>query len=90
MPNDKASKQYIYLVVLASGSSSLIWRKLCMVPIMEPKRFTLLRWPEPIYMRVGYVFESRFSAGMIKPISMIFGILYKKCSNFKKMLFIFL
>ena len=61
-----------------------------MVPIMEPKRFTLLRWPEPIYMRVGYVFESRFSAGMIKPISMIFGILYKKCSNFKKMLFIFL
>ena len=24
-----------------------------------------LRWPEPIYMRVGYVFESRFSAGMI-------------------------
>ena len=24
-----------------------------------------LRWSEPIYMRVGYVFESRFSAGMI-------------------------
>ena len=24
---------------------------------------TTLRWPEPIYMRVGYVFESRFSAG---------------------------
>ena len=24
-----------------------------------------LGWPEPIYMRVGYVFESRFSAGMI-------------------------
>ena len=24
-----------------------------------------LRWPKPIYMRVGYVFESRFSAGMI-------------------------
>ena len=23
------------------------------------------RWPESIYMRVGYVFESRFSAGMI-------------------------
>ena len=84
MPNDNASKQYIYLVVLASGSSSLIWRKLCMVPIMEPKRFTLLRWPEPIYMRVRYVFESRFSAGMIKPISMIFGILNNKWSNFKK------
>ena len=24
-----------------------------------------LRWPEPIYLRVGYVFESGFSAGMI-------------------------
>ena len=37
-------------------------------------------WPKPIYMRVrvGYVFESRFSAGMISPISMIFGILNKE------------
>ena len=26
---------------------------------------TDVRWPEPIYMRVGYVFESRFSAGKI-------------------------
>ena len=25
----------------------------------------LLRWPEPIYVRVGYVLESRFSAGTI-------------------------
>ena len=24
-----------------------------------------LTWSEPIYMRVGYVFESRFLAGMI-------------------------
>ena len=24
-----------------------------------------LRWPEHIYMRVGYIFESRFSAGKI-------------------------
>ena len=24
-----------------------------------------LRWPEPIYVRVGYVFELRFSAEMI-------------------------
>ena len=24
-----------------------------------------LRWPEPIYTRVGYVFVWRFSAGMI-------------------------
>ena len=46
--------------------------------------------PETIYMRIGYVFESRFSAGMIQPISIIFGILNKEWSNFKKMLFIFL
>ena len=37
-----------------------------------------LRWPEHIYMRVGYVFESRFSAGKIQPISMTFGILTKE------------
>ena len=24
-----------------------------------------LRWPEPIYLCVGYIFESPFSAGMI-------------------------
>ena len=29
-------------------------------------------------VRVGYVFQSRFSAGMISPISMIFGILNKE------------
>ena len=34
-----------------------------------------LRWPEPIYMRFGYVLKSSFSAGKIWPISMIFGIL---------------
>ena len=41
-------------------------------------------------MRVGYVFESRFSAGTIQPISMIFGILNKECWNFKKMFFYFI
>ena len=41
-------------------------------------------------MRVGYVFESRFSAEMILPTSMIFGILNKEWSNVKKLLFIFL
>ena len=50
----------------------------------------ILRWPEPIYLRVGYVFESGFSAGMTEPISMIFGMLSKEWSKFKKMLFIFL
>ena len=34
------------------------------VPIKILSR-TLEYWPEPICMRVGYVFESRFSAGMI-------------------------
>ena len=41
-------------------------------------------------MRVGYVFESRFLAEKIKPISMIFGIFNKEWWNFKKILFIFL
>ena len=41
-------------------------------------------------MRVSYVFESCFSAGMVKPISMIFGSLNKEWSNFKKMFFYFL
>ena len=49
-----------------------------------------LRCRKPIYMRVGFVLESRFSAEMIWPISMIFGILNKEWSNFKKMLFILL
>ena len=50
-----------------------------------------LRWQEPIYLRVGCVFESGFSAGMIWPLSMMFGILtQKEWSNFKKILFIFL
>ena len=44
-------------------------------------RSLFLRWPKPFYMRVGYVFESRFSAGKIKPISMIFGILNKEWWN---------
>ena len=34
-----------------------------------------LRWPVPIYMRVGYVFDSRFSEWKIQPISTIFCIL---------------
>ena len=34
-----------------------------------------LRWPEPIYIVVGYAFNLRFSEWKIQPISMIFGIL---------------
>ena len=41
-------------------------------------------------MRVGHVFESRFSAGKISSISTIFGILNKEWLNFKKMSLIFL
>ena len=33
-----------------------------------------LRWPEPIYMRFGYVFDLRFLELKIQPISMISGI----------------
>ena len=32
---------------------------------LGPPALVRLRWPEPIYMRVGYVFESRFSAGNV-------------------------
>ena len=49
-----------------------------------------LRWPEPIYMCVGYVLKSRFSAGKMWSISMILLILNNEWSNFKKLLFILL
>ena len=42
-----------------------------------------------MYIHVGYVFESHFSAGTIQLISMIFGILNKEQCNSKKILFIF-
>ena len=61
-----------------------------MVRVLKKQFFLLLRWPEPIYMRVGYVFESRFSEGVIQPISMIFGVLNKEWPNFEKIVFIFL
>lgn len=32
-----------------------------------------LRWPENIYLQDGYIFKSRFLAGEIEPISLIFG-----------------
>ena len=48
---------------------------------------TLLK---PIYMRVGHVFDSRFSPGKILPISKSFGIFNKEWLTFKKMLLIFL
>ena len=47
------------------------------------------RRPEPIYMPVDYVFELRFSAGTIYPISMMFGIGNNEWWNFNNMLFSF-
>ena len=41
------------------------FRTLPKCPQMFRRRLSYLRWPEPIYLRVGYVFESGFSAGMI-------------------------
>ena len=38
------------------------------------RTYSSIRWPEPIYMRVGYVFDLRFSEGKIQLISMMFGI----------------
>ena len=32
---------------------------------LGPPTLVRLRWPGSIYMRVGYVFESRFSAGNV-------------------------
>ena len=44
----------------------------------------MLRWPAPIYMRLGYVFHSRFSAESIQPISMIFDILHEDGATLRK------
>ena len=57
---------------------------------MNLKKFTFLRWPEPIYRRDGYVFESRFLAGKIYRFFLIFGILNNEWSSFKNMVFTFL
>ena len=44
---------------------------------MQSCCFANLRWPVPIYMRVGYVFDSRFWEWKIQPISTNFCILNK-------------
>ena len=43
----------------------------------SPKSTLTLKVSVPIYMCVGYVFDSRFSEWKIQPISMLFGILNK-------------
>ena len=40
-------------------------RSVILRAIMQRLYESALRWPEPIYLRVGYVFESGFSVGMI-------------------------
>ena len=50
-----------------------------------------LRWLEPVYIRVCYVFESRFSGETINLTDFyVFGILNKEWWNLKKIIFIFL
>ena len=49
-----------------------------------------LRWPEPIYLRVGYVFWIGFFGRNDLTDFSDFCILNKEWLNFKKMLFIFL
>ena len=41
------------------------------------EKMNVLRWLVPIYMRVGYVFDSGFSEWKIQPISTIFCVLNK-------------
>ena len=43
-----------------------------------------LRWSEPSYMPVGYVFKYSFSAETISPISMILATLIKNGEIFRK------
>ena len=45
-----------------------------------------LRWLAAIYLRGGSILEIEFSASKRQPISVIFGILNKECSNFTKRL----
>ena len=57
------------------------WNEMTLLPLRGPNLFICA---------LVMVFESRFSAGKIQQISIIFGILNKKLLNFKEMLFIFL
>lgn len=49
-----------------------------------------LRWPGPVYLRVGYVVEPRFSARTISPISIILASLIKNGWSLRKCYFFFL
>ena len=51
------------------------------------RNWSYLRWPEPTYMRVAYVFESRFLAGTIYPFVMILASLIKNRTLRKRYLF---
>ena len=60
-PSDflKSSKAYLTLWKINKG----IWRpcKPYFVTKMLTAILLMLRWPKPIYMRVGYVFDLHFS-----------------------------
>ena len=49
---------------LLANNSQHCWMS-HVVSVCTPCFMFMLLWPEHIYMSVGYVFESRFSAGMI-------------------------
>ena len=88
------------VITLSFSETVLSFRRLCVgwvsklnrngkakVSVYESNK---LRWLEPVYMRVDYVFESRFSWKTINLTDFDdFGIL-KEWWNFKKILFIFL
>lgn len=74
---------YLWGASLVRGSLSWVLLGFCIHQVIFN-----WRWPEP--MPVGYVFDLRFLEWKIHPISMMFGILNKEWSIFKKMLFIFL
>ena len=74
----------LYYLLLRFGEINEMkwkWNEMTLLPLGGPNLFLCA---------LVMVFESRFSAGKIQQISMIFGILNKKLSNFKEMLFIFL
>ena len=56
-----------FKVLFGYLKSSLIGlrKQLSNVTVPHYKKTLYIRWPEPIYIRVGYVFERHFSTGKI-------------------------
>ena len=58
-----SSLQVLVLFLLKTVIFLTDWKFLCLTNLFFNWQYTVLRWPGPIYMPIGYVFESRFSAG---------------------------